>query len=77
LHINWSGEKIYDYEGSNSDNMVAFDVIIKDSEGYIVERHSEYSYSYIVGDKIRVTDKNIAKLKPTESYTIEITDYSL
>lgn len=73
LYIYFSGEKIYDVNGKNSDSWISFEWKLYDSEDYLIDQGTFYTDSISVGDKFKDKDVFIADgIKAGEHYRLVI-----
>ena len=73
LYIYFTGEKIYDVDGNDSDSMCSFEWKLYDSEGYLIDKGTFYINDFSVGDKFKEKYIYISNgIKAGESYRLVI-----
>ena len=75
LYFNWSGKMTYQ-ASNNGTNSVYFDIIVRDSEGYVIESRIVKCGDLKVGDKAKGRlGLWTTKYNSSESYTIELVEH--
>lgn len=77
VYLYFSGEKIYDRKGNDSNSTCALKYKIYDSDGYVVASGSFYSGQMLVGEKFKDRDQWVVDMYavPGETYRLELYDY--
>lgn len=70
----YSGEKTYDYDGTNSTSRCVLVYKLYDSQGYLITSSNDSVNGLCVGEKFKNEYFMIGNLDPNESYRLVITD---
>ena len=75
LYLYFSGEKTYDQDGNDCDDLCVFCWKLYDADNYLIDSGSVYTSNLSVGDKFKDQEAYIwGKIKPGQEYTLVLAD---